>query len=257
MKTKKMVKKRKNFSLLELLVVIAVLMLLVGMLVPVLMHAKESGRRTVCINNTKQLLLANQLYTGDNEDYYAPGRYPDNATHWCGRKGDTTWGTTDPQWDFSKGTLAKYYKGDKIRECPSFMEFVKESYDSGSGGYGYHMANSFGGTGWTVATYVLTKTTELVGNPSDLMMFSDAAITDDYTPNGNLREYPEAVSPPGLTGYASIPSTHFRHNGKAVCGFADGHAEAKEAETYSNGANDFEKKELGFLADKNYLYIAR
>ncbi len=58
------------FSLMELLVVVAVVAILAGLLVPVLANAKHRAKRTVCLNNLRQLTLADSMYAGDH------GRFP-------------------------------------------------------------------------------------------------------------------------------------------------------------------------------------
>jgi len=48
---------RKNaFTLIELLVVIAIIVLLMALLMPALERAREQGKRTVCMNNPRQLM---------------------------------------------------------------------------------------------------------------------------------------------------------------------------------------------------------
>ena len=47
--------KRRGFTLIELLVVIAIIAILAAILFPVFAQARESARKTACVNNVKQL----------------------------------------------------------------------------------------------------------------------------------------------------------------------------------------------------------
>src|SRR5947208_11599528 len=69
-----------GFTLVELLVVIAVMAVLAGLLLPVLARAREEGRRVACLSNLRQISQAHLMYVQDWDErlvpWYVPGLPP-------------------------------------------------------------------------------------------------------------------------------------------------------------------------------------
>jgi prepilin-type N-terminal cleavage/methylation domain-containing protein len=59
-----------GFSLVELLVAIAIIAILAGILLPVLGQARERARKIQCVSNLRQQGVACSLYLGDNADHF-------------------------------------------------------------------------------------------------------------------------------------------------------------------------------------------
>ncbi|MFZ2656919.1 MAG: type II secretion system protein [Victivallales bacterium] len=54
-----------TFTLIELLIVIAIISILAAMLLPALKNARDMAKRSACASNLKQVILATDMYAGD------------------------------------------------------------------------------------------------------------------------------------------------------------------------------------------------
>jgi prepilin-type N-terminal cleavage/methylation domain-containing protein len=103
------------FTLIELLVVIAIIAILASMLLPALAKAKEQGHRTMCTNNQKQFMLANHLYTGDNEEWMPHNNWDFN-TAWPGWLCRPPFSL--PETNIQTGVFWPYLTAYEIYRCP-------------------------------------------------------------------------------------------------------------------------------------------
>jgi prepilin-type N-terminal cleavage/methylation domain-containing protein len=98
---------RPGFTLIEMLVVIAIIALLATLLIPLMTGAIEKGRRTQCSTHLKNMVAIMTAFAGDHNDYYPRLHLENNrAPYWFDQQ------VRDNQ-------LASYGLDREICYCPS------------------------------------------------------------------------------------------------------------------------------------------
>jgi prepilin-type N-terminal cleavage/methylation domain-containing protein/prepilin-type processing-associated H-X9-DG protein len=234
---------RRGFTLVELLVVIAVITVLIGILLPALTAARRSSETIQCASNIRQILAAAMMYANDNAGFAPVAEFDGGSTNlqrWCGSRKTMA----DP-FDFNANPspLKSYLINGAIRTCPSLPDVLMVGVDTGAGGYGYE-ENYIGGSlyqypdAYTVPPLFLGPPPSAYSTPakfsqirtsSNKVMFADTATGYNGGFGGGffghgLFQYSFVEAPLGPTGFPSWPSIHFRHNKRAAnIGWADGH----------------------------------
>ncbi|MDW8207775.1 MAG: DUF1559 domain-containing protein [Chloroherpetonaceae bacterium] len=108
----------RGFTLIETLVVIAVLTLVAALLLPALAQVREKARQSTCIANLRQIGMALALYLQDHDERL-PDRRDLKRSLPGGYRPWNTWPASDPRTGWAALVLHPYQATADIWSCPS------------------------------------------------------------------------------------------------------------------------------------------
>lgn len=109
-------RRAKAFTLVELLVVVAIIAVLLAILAPSLQRAKELARRAVCISQQNQIGIGLTTYADAFRQVMPPG----NSTCWPFYGIDSTWSSTYGPMGLAFLITEEYVPEPRVFYCPSW-----------------------------------------------------------------------------------------------------------------------------------------
>lgn len=231
-----------GFTLVELIVVMAIIAILASLLFPALAQAKEKANRTICATNLRQIGMATLMYLSDYRDFFPTandlGNEQEEGYEWV--DWNPRRNARPKEQKFLEGGILPYIQrfSTNLFTCPSDKKLSnwRKNPQFGISGYGFsyslnspsffsaHGKNSEGAKHGMAAFRYFEFSSEFnasaIVNPSGKLMVVDE------------RMYYEIPFPPSGVSFSSCgwewprDKVTSRHSKKGNAAFADGHVEA-------------------------------
>ena len=217
-------KRKTGFTLVEMLVTIAIIAILVTIMLPAISRARMQAEKVKCLSNLRQLGIALVNYSSDNKQWFPHAAANEMYEDWIywqnGRNHD-------------EGRIVKYLGqrtfDPKIFTCPSDPGIPR-----GGGTYAYNYTLNYyiggwyyrGGVGQPLQYNVMPRKLTQIRNPSAKIMMVDESwnTIDDacWAPDHYLYDGHNLIS--NRHDKSAERSTDPNY-GKGTVVFADGHAD--------------------------------
>lgn len=230
-------RRRSAFTLLELLVVVAVIAIMAALLFPALARAKGRALGIACLNNTRQLAVGWALYADDHD-----GRLPYNLGGAGARKiasvrTNLNWANNILDWStansdntntatLTEASLGPYVsRAPGVYRCPSdhVLSEIQRAAGWTARVRSYSMNAMVGDAG------DLSQSGYNINNPGYVQFFKLATIQQPSQVFVFLDEHPDSINDGYFLNkgdyywWIDLPASY--HNGAAAFAFADGHSE--------------------------------
>lgn len=162
---------RREFTLIEMLVVVAIIAILAAMLSPTLQKALESARSIHCVNNLKQCGIALHCYANDHNGMLIFG--------WVYHDGGLAWRVNLGEYGYVSGERKWENWSSEIYQCPT-ANLVADQYDPNHN-YPFHCNYASNNLVLTNSNDEKQMNISAIPGPSQVAMLVDAPfINHDY-----------------------------------------------------------------------------
>jgi prepilin-type N-terminal cleavage/methylation domain-containing protein/prepilin-type processing-associated H-X9-DG protein len=225
-----------GFTLVELLVVIAVIAILAGLLLPALAGARAKSNAVYCLNNERQLALASLLYVGDYNDTLPYNLGADEIKATVAQNQFWNWTSPVMSWELdpdntntvlvTRGGIGPYTGNSaKVYRCPSDRAVSDLQAQAGWA----ERVRSLSMNAMVGNAGQFTTSGKNLNNPDYQQFFKVGQIPQPAQIFVFIEEHPDSINdgyflnkPSSLRWY-DLPASY--HSGAANLTFADGHLE--------------------------------